>query len=261
MAQGVEYSSLIREQTQQEFDSNAPEAMRIPSVFDVLADFRQRDVAEIPFPERAWYANPEFADSNHGIGHVGRFGLYLFIFAHFYDFSEQEFKIARVIGLTHDVRRETLIPEIKHGEAAGNWVAESEEAATLRVGLTYEELEAVRQVNTYHNISWRNIPQEILEKHGRLIKIVKYVDALDRYRDDDPNVWLKEEYFSPETPEEEEFLYSMFSFAKYLTRTCLAKQQENGWSDQEAVIAIGRKTGIIKTEIISDNLSTDVFTD
>jgi len=170
--------------------------------------------------------------SIHGLSHLARVMLHTYVICQ--EVNHKDYIAAMVAAAFHDVKRHTDKEDPKHGERAALWF-EGKEAKEY----DKNAIQTICSAMAYHNINYESIPIIELSKNQYIIDILKYADAMDRFRLPKIKWWPKKNLLKLKLSDE------FFDFGKYLFYRTEKLIITQAYLPVDAVISVGKEIGII----------------
>lgn len=138
-------------------------------------------------PDAAWFAEPQLADSIHGIRHNARVSLLAGLLAQEYGLDRDHTAPLCAAAAVHDCRRRDDRDDPGHGLRAASWFTRNQHAVTAMLGreLPPDLAEPAAAAIGLHDVPYAGFtPQQNLayQRAPHLIDLLKAADCLDRYR-------------------------------------------------------------------------------
>lgn len=145
-------------------------------------------------PSTEWFINPERAKTIHGKRHLLRVGLYTFLLMMQLNLV-RDLDVCIIIGVLHDIRRETDQSDEGHALRSADWFIEKVEDITskFQVNLSAIDIEKIYNGILFHELPYEKIDPNFLNKYKKIINIIKTSDALDRYLQPKLKWWINDE--------------------------------------------------------------------
>lgn len=124
-------------------------------------------------PKDSDFFNKKLIKSIHGKNHITRVMFNIILLNKIMNFNLEPFLIA---ASYHDVRRENDNLDYDHGVRAAEYIK-----GMPHLSQTADE-NLIYSLVRYHNIDYKKIPNDVLNKYKLEIDIFKAADALDRFR-------------------------------------------------------------------------------
>lgn len=134
-------------------------------------------------PQYDWFANKENYKSIHGISHIYRVIINIFLLSKILNTKNTDMYLL-IAGL-HDIRRLNDNADQSHGERAAIWFKENK--SLLDYDLKY--FNSIYNAIQYHEIDYDQIPSDTMSNYSFDINVIKAADALDRFRLPKENWW------------------------------------------------------------------------
>lgn len=128
-------------------------------------------------PNIEWFRHEKNYYSIHGARHLIRCQIYAYIIGKYYRLSKDDAYALIIAAGVHDVARENDKDDMGHSARSAKWFMNNVE---LFKGLNEDLMNRVYVSVLYHNSN--STPDNLLEKEILMVKFLKLVDSLDRYR-------------------------------------------------------------------------------
>lgn len=127
-------------------------------------------------PQYDWFANKENYKSIHGISHIYRVIINIFLISKLLKVKNVD--IYLLIASLHDIRRLNDNADQSHGERAAIWFKEN--SSLFDYDSKY--FKSIYNAIQFHEIEYDQIPTNVMSDYSSDINLIKAADALDRFR-------------------------------------------------------------------------------
>ena len=191
---------------------------------------------KIFLPQKNWFYKKEFISNIHGMGHTLRVILNSYIICQLKEYKN--YYPILIAASIHDIRRKSDKEDPNHGKRAFMWFKKKNLA--IKKQLEPLEIEGISMAIVYHNVPYNKIPKQKLLKFRKYIDILKYADAMDRFRLPKQKWWPSEQYLKLNLDKK------IFDLSKYLFYETERLVLEKEFSTKNAIILVGLKMKVLK---------------
>lgn len=153
-------------------------------------------------PKEEWFLDKEKVNTLHGLRHILRVTIHVFLLANHYNLDNQTLINTLIAANLHDLRRIDDKGDEKHGTRATKWFMENilEIESYYHLKLAEKDKETISLSIKLHELPYVEFTNtqikrlKLSQNQKTTIDLLKTADALDRYRLPKLKWWLREEF-------------------------------------------------------------------